>query len=89
MSTIDARLAELGITLPQANAPVASYVPVTMTDVDTKFSVSLNTLATARVGMFRDLFSYFLGIVRQPDRFLDIGAAHLSRSRESRQKPTE
>lgn len=27
MSTIDQRLAELGITLPQAAAPVASYVP--------------------------------------------------------------
>ncbi|AKH43490.1 enamine deaminase RidA (YjgF/YER057c/UK114 family) [Altererythrobacter atlanticus] len=29
--TIQARLAELGITLPQAAAPVASYVPVVVT----------------------------------------------------------
>ncbi|MEO7654485.1 MAG: RidA family protein, partial [Sphingomicrobium sp.] len=28
MSQIDQRLAEIGITLPQAAAPVASYVPV-------------------------------------------------------------
>lgn len=28
MSDIDARLAELGLTLPQAAAPVAAYVPV-------------------------------------------------------------
>lgn len=28
MSTIDARLAELGLTLPQPAAPVAAYVPV-------------------------------------------------------------
>jgi enamine deaminase RidA (YjgF/YER057c/UK114 family) len=28
MSTIDAKLAELGLTLPEAAAPVAAYVPV-------------------------------------------------------------
>jgi len=30
--TIDARLKELGIELPQATAPVANYVPYTMSD---------------------------------------------------------
>ena len=31
MSTIDAKLAELGLTLPAAAAPVAAYVPVVVT----------------------------------------------------------
>lgn len=30
MSTVDARLAELGITLPEVAAPVAAYVPATI-----------------------------------------------------------
>jgi enamine deaminase RidA (YjgF/YER057c/UK114 family) len=59
MSIIDARLAELGITLPQPAAPVASYVPAVevggLLYISGQVSSKDGTLLTGRLGEDRDL----------------------------------
>ena len=59
MSSIDARLAELGITLPQPAAPVASYVPAVevggLLYISGQVSSKDGALLTGRLGEDRDL----------------------------------
>lgn len=57
--TIDAKLAELGLTLPQAAAPVAAYVPVVeaggLLHVSGQLPFRDGELMTGRLGADRDL----------------------------------
>jgi enamine deaminase RidA (YjgF/YER057c/UK114 family) len=59
MSDIDARLAELGITLPDPVAPVANYVPFARTGntvhISGQISIGADGLVAARVGVDMDL----------------------------------
>ncbi|HEX7783749.1 MAG TPA: RidA family protein [Sphingobium sp.] len=59
MSSIDARIAELGITLPQPAAPVASYVPAVevggLLYISGQVSSKDGALLTGRLGEDRDL----------------------------------
>ena len=54
MSTIETRLAELGVTLPETSAPLANYVPFVQTghQVDISGQISRNgaTLLTGKLG---------------------------------------
>ena len=53
-SNIEARLAELGITLPQAPAPAANYVPFVQIDnivyISGQVSMADGTLTTGKLG---------------------------------------
>ena len=57
--SIDARLAELGITLPQAAAPVAAYVPAVeangLLHISGQIAFAPDGLMTGRLGEDRDL----------------------------------
>ena len=57
--SIDARLAELGITLPQAAAPVAAYVPTVeangLLHISGQIALAPDGLMTGRLGEDRDL----------------------------------
>lgn len=57
--SIDARLAELGITLPQAAAPVAAYVPTveanSLLHISGQIALAPDGLMTGRLGEDRDL----------------------------------
>jgi enamine deaminase RidA (YjgF/YER057c/UK114 family) len=57
--TIEARLAELGLTLPEAAAPVASYVPAVeaggMLFISGQLPFNEGALMTGRLGEDRDL----------------------------------
>jgi enamine deaminase RidA (YjgF/YER057c/UK114 family) len=57
--SIDARLAELGITLPQAAAPVAAYVPAVeangLLHISGQIALAADGLMTGRLGEDRDL----------------------------------
>jgi enamine deaminase RidA (YjgF/YER057c/UK114 family) len=57
--TIEARLAELGLTLPEAAAPVASYVPAVeangMLFISGQLPFAEGALMTGRLGEDRDL----------------------------------
>jgi enamine deaminase RidA (YjgF/YER057c/UK114 family) len=68
MSKIDARLAELGITLPQPAAPVASYVPAVevggLLYISGQVSSKDGALMTGRLGEDRDL-DYGMDAARQ------------------------
>jgi enamine deaminase RidA (YjgF/YER057c/UK114 family) len=59
MTDIHARLAELGITLPEAAAPVAAYVPTVeangLLHISGQVSFSEGQLMTGRLGEDRDL----------------------------------
>jgi enamine deaminase RidA (YjgF/YER057c/UK114 family) len=59
MSAIDSRLAELGITLPQAAAPVAAYVPTVLTGdllhISGQVSMENGERMVGRLGEDRDL----------------------------------
>ena len=59
MTDIHSRLAELGITLPEAAAPVASYVPAVEANgilhISGQVSFSGGQLMTGRIGEDRDL----------------------------------
>ncbi|MFC1673075.1 RidA family protein [Pseudomonadota bacterium] len=59
MSTIDARLAELGLTLPEAAAPAANYVPYVQTGnlVVVSGQITLNNGALEYVGRVGEDFS--------------------------------
>jgi enamine deaminase RidA (YjgF/YER057c/UK114 family) len=58
-TTIEARLAELGLTLPEAAAPVASYVPAVesmgMLFISGQLPFADGALMTGRLGEDRDL----------------------------------
>lgn len=58
-SKIDARLAEMGITLPQAMAPVANYVPFVqsgnLVHISGQISMSGDTVYKGTVGVDMDL----------------------------------
>lgn len=68
MSSIDARIAELGITLPQAAAPVASYVAAVeiggLLYISGQVSFKDGALMTGRLGDDRDL-DYGMDAARQ------------------------
>jgi enamine deaminase RidA (YjgF/YER057c/UK114 family) len=61
MSDIDARLADLGITLPEPVAPVANYVPFVQSGntvhISGQISIGADGLVAARVGADMDLAS--------------------------------
>ncbi len=61
MARIDDRLAELGITLPQAAAPVANYVPYVLHDglvtVSGQISLGADGLVTGKLGRDHDVAS--------------------------------